>query len=170
MAIPAGSNGHDGGIAAAHSPSAPSRSAACPNGRIRHRTPVNCPGRRRRQRMHVRSFPRRPQQTSRQISPFCMPQLRTQRLLRAAQSGGSERGYQAIFVPLAALISPGYSSMGGQPAVYLYIAALEANARSCRRQGLPGLPWRSGILVRCECRTGLVTPGCEADRRSRRWG
>jgi len=37
------------------------------------------------------------------------------------------RGYQAIFVPLAALSSPGYSPVGGQPAVYLYIAALEAN-------------------------------------------
>jgi len=37
------------------------------------------------------------------------------------------RGYQAIFVPLAALSSPGYSPVGGPPAVYLYIAALEAN-------------------------------------------
>lgn len=43
------------------------------------------------------------------------------------QIGGSVRGYQAIFVPLAALSSPGYSPVGGQPAVYLYIAALEAN-------------------------------------------
>ena len=43
------------------------------------------------------------------------------------QNGGSVRGYQAIFVPLAALSSPGYSPVGGQPAVYLYIAALEAN-------------------------------------------
>ena len=42
------------------------------------------------------------------------------------------RGYQAIFVPLAALSSPGYSPMGGQPAVYLYITALEANCRFCR--------------------------------------
>jgi hypothetical protein len=42
-------------------------------------------------------------------------------------NGGSVRGYQAIFVPLAALSSPGYSPVGGQPAVYLYIAGLEAN-------------------------------------------
>ena len=49
-----------------------------------------------------------------------------------AQNGGSVRGYQAIFVPLAALSSPGYSPMGGQPAVYLYITALEANCRFCR--------------------------------------
>jgi hypothetical protein len=42
-------------------------------------------------------------------------------------NGDSVRGYQAIFVPLAALSSPGYSPMGGQPAVYLYITALEAN-------------------------------------------
>jgi hypothetical protein len=46
---------------------------------------------------------------------------------RTEQIGGSVRGYQAIFVPLAALSSPGYSPVGGQPAVYLYIAALEAN-------------------------------------------
>src|SRR6185437_7175059 len=46
-----------------------------------------------------------------------------------SQLGGSVRGYQAIFVPLAALSSPGYSPMGGQPAVYLYITALEANCR-----------------------------------------
>jgi hypothetical protein len=51
---------------------------------------------------------------------------------QAAQNGGSVRGYQAIFVPLAALSSPGYSPMGGQPAVYLYITALEANCRFCR--------------------------------------
>jgi len=48
------------------------------------------------------------------------------------QNGGSACGYQAIFVPLAALTSPGYSPMGGQPAVYLYIAALQADARYCR--------------------------------------
>jgi hypothetical protein len=50
----------------------------------------------------------------------------------ATHNGGSVRGYQAIFVLLAALSSPGYSPMGGQPAVYLYITALEANCRFCR--------------------------------------
>ena len=39
-------------------------------------------------------------------------------------NGGSARGYQAIFVASATLGSPGYD---GQPAVYLYIAALEVN-------------------------------------------
>jgi hypothetical protein len=43
---------------------------------------------------------------------------------KSAPIGGSARGYQAIFVPLATLTSPGYSPMGGQLAVYLYIAAL----------------------------------------------
>jgi len=47
------------------------------------------------------------------------------------QIGGSARGYQAIFVPSTVLASPGYD---GQPAVYLYIAALEANVLNCRRQ------------------------------------
>ena len=44
-------------------------------------------------------------------------------------SGGSARCYQAIFVPSTALASPGYD---GQPAVYLYIAALEVNVLKCR--------------------------------------
>jgi hypothetical protein len=42
----------------------------------------------------------------------------------ANQNGGFARGYQGIFVPLAALRSSGYGSMDGHPAVYLYIAAL----------------------------------------------
>jgi hypothetical protein len=45
------------------------------------------------------------------------------------QIGGSARGYQALFVPLAALSSPGYSPMEGQPAVYLCIATFGANVR-----------------------------------------
>jgi hypothetical protein len=45
---------------------------------------------------------------------------------------GSARGYYAIFVPSAALVSPGYDN---QPAVYLYIAALEVNVLNCRGQG-----------------------------------
>ena len=43
---------------------------------------------------------------------------------RSVHNGGSVRGYQAIFVPLAAVRSLGYSPPDGQPAVYLYIAAL----------------------------------------------
>ena len=46
-----------------------------------------------------------------------------------AHSSGSARGYQAILMPPAALASPGYD---GQPAVYLYIAALEVNVLNCR--------------------------------------
>jgi hypothetical protein len=48
------------------------------------------------------------------------------------QIGGWARGYQGIFVPSTALASPGYD---GQPAVYLYIAALEVNVLNCRGQG-----------------------------------
>ena len=55
------------------------------------------------------------------------------------QIGGSARGYQAIFVPSAALGSLGWD---GQSAVYLYIAALEVNVLNCRiprvRVGQPG--------------------------------
>jgi hypothetical protein len=49
--------------------------------------------------------------------------------------GGLARGYQAIFVPLAAFSSSCYDSMDGQPAVYLYIAALEVNVLNCRDEG-----------------------------------
>jgi len=64
---------------------------------------------------------RRPDRSFGTPSPACPP------ITTSVQLGGSVRGYQAIFVPLAALSSPGYSPVGGQPAVYLYIAALEAN-------------------------------------------
>ena len=40
--------------------------------------------------------------------------------------------------------------------VYLCIAAACRNARSCRQQGLPGLPWCAGVLVRRACRRGTV--------------
>jgi hypothetical protein len=63
------------------------------------------------------------------------PPLTSAERLPAAPNGGSVRGYQAIFVPLAALSSPGYSPVGGQPAVYLYIAALEANCPLMPRTG-----------------------------------
>jgi hypothetical protein len=62
-----------------------------------------------------------------QINPICAAAPINRSPLARLQNGGSVRGYQAIFVPLAALSSPGYSPVGGQPAVYLYIAALEAN-------------------------------------------
>jgi hypothetical protein len=52
--------------------------------------------------------------------------------IRAGDNGGSARCYQAIFVPSTALASPGYD---GQPAVYLYIAALEVNVLNCRIPG-----------------------------------
>jgi hypothetical protein len=42
-AMPAGSSGQDQGIAARHSLSTSSQSAAAANGRIRHRTPVSIP-------------------------------------------------------------------------------------------------------------------------------
>ena len=50
----------------------------------------------------------------------------------ADQNGGYACGYQAIFVPLAALSSLGYGPMDGQATVYLYIAALEVNVLNCR--------------------------------------
>jgi len=56
--------------------------------------------------------------------------LRPSQQAGSRQIGGSACGYQAIFVPSTALASPGYD---GQPAVYLYIAALEVNVLNCRQ-------------------------------------
>jgi hypothetical protein len=55
----------------------------------------------------------------------------------------------------------GYGPMDGQPAVYLYIAALEVNVLNCRGQGLPGCRG-AGVLVRRARRTGPVTLDGEA--------
>jgi hypothetical protein len=61
--------------------------------------------------------------------PFCAPPADRTEGIVSIQNGGSARCYQAIFVPSTALASPGYD---GQPAVYLYIAALEVNVLNCR--------------------------------------
>jgi hypothetical protein len=50
---------------------------------------MNCPGRRHRQRMHVRSFPRRPRETSRQINLICARLLMSPENPAAAPNGGS---------------------------------------------------------------------------------
>ena len=43
------------------------------------------------------------------------------------------------------------------PGLHIYTPqSWTKNARSCRRQGLPGLPWRAGVPVRRACRTGTV--------------
>jgi hypothetical protein len=56
--------------------------------------------------------------------PFGAPAAIRGRDTLSVPSGGSARGYQAIFVASATLGSPGYD---GQPAAYLYITALEVN-------------------------------------------
>src|SRR5439155_3719170 len=66
----------------------------------------------------------------------------------AYRLGGYARGYQALFVPLAALSSPGYSPMDGQPAVCLCIAAFGVNVRFCRRQRGLGLDSRRAMFAR----------------------
>jgi len=50
----------------------------------------------------------------------------------SAQNGESARGYQAIFLPLAALSSPGHGPIDGWPSVHPYIAAVEVNVLNCR--------------------------------------
>jgi hypothetical protein len=67
--------------------------------------------------------------SARQNGRFCTFRTGPPEAPPARQNGGSARGYQAIFVPSATLASPGYD---GQPAVYLYIAALEVNVLNCR--------------------------------------
>jgi hypothetical protein len=60
----------------------------------------------------------------------------------ATPNGGSARGYQAILVPLAAVSTPGYGPTDGQPAEYLYIAALEVNVLNCRDEVRRGVRLR----------------------------
>jgi hypothetical protein len=85
------------------------------------------------------------------------------------QNGGSVRGYQAIFVPLAALSNPGYSPMGGQPAVYLYVTALEANCPLLPPTGSSRPPWHWHLCPQVHAGRGRHPDG-EADRRLRRKG
>ncbi len=51
---------------------------------------------------------------------------------RAGDNGGTVRGYQGIFVALAAQQSRLWTNRTVSPAVYLYIAALGANVLNCR--------------------------------------
>jgi hypothetical protein len=67
------------------------------------------------------------------IIPIWAPPLARLHAAAGVQLGGSARGYQAIFVSLADLSSPGYGPIDGQPAVYVYIAAIEVNVLNCRR-------------------------------------
>jgi hypothetical protein len=52
------------------------------------------------------------------------------------------RGYQAIFVPLAALSSPGYSPVGGQPAVYFSLSHKHSTFAVFSVRVSPGDTWR----------------------------
>ena len=49
---------------------------------------------------------------------ICAHQRRRRSTHATVQNGGSVRGYQAIFVPLAAVRSLGYSPLDGQPAIW----------------------------------------------------
>lgn len=59
--------------------------------------------------------------------------MRFQRSLAIRPNSSANRRsgarYHAIFVPSTALASPGYD---GQPAAYLYVAALDVNVLNCR--------------------------------------
>ena len=80
-----------------------------------------------------------------------------------APIGGSARGYQAIFVASATLGSPAYD---GQPAVYLYIAALEVNVLNCRMASVCG--WVCYGLAAAAMRWWLkpVREGCVSAERA----
>src|SRR5512140_1001494 len=78
-----------------------------------------------------------------QKTPSCAAATAARPRSRTKQIGGSARGYRAIFVPSTALASPGYD---GQPAVYLYIAALEVNVLNAADR------------VFLDCRGALASP------------
>jgi hypothetical protein len=68
-----------------------------------------------------------------QITPLCAQPITSDNLQQSAQTGGTARGYQAIFVPLAALSSPSYGAQWtvSQPYIYAEQFCTE-NARFCR--------------------------------------
>ena len=72
------------------------------------------------------------QRQQRADHPFRRTIHRRAQIPITVHNGGSARGYQAILVPLAAVSTPGYGPTDGQPAEYLYIAALEVNVLNCR--------------------------------------
>ena len=85
--------------------------------------------------------------------------------LVAEHIGGSARGYQESFVPLARIAVPVTTWLQPRRAVYFYIAALEATVRFCRC--VCGLNSRSAVLwpgVAGCCRRGgggLGEPGVQ---------
>ena len=69
-----------------------------------------------------RRWARRPCEYPAQITQFGTAPSGRRVGQAADQNGGSVRGYQAIFVPLAALSSPSYGPMDGQPTVYFSLS------------------------------------------------
>ena len=83
-----------------------------------------------------------------------------------ARNGGSVCGYRDFFATPAGTAVPGTTRRQPRRTVYLYIAVLGVNARSCRRQGLPGRNGTGTSVRRC-MPDGVRHPDGEADRRSR---
>ena len=82
--------------------------------------------------------------------------------INPAPNGGTARGYEGNVVPLTALASHGYGPMDGQPAVYLYIAALEVNVLNCRVEGISASSTRVALacgFILAVTRTGVLNPG-----------
>ena len=91
-------------------------------------------------------------------------------------NGGSARGYQGIFMPLAALSSPDYDPMDGSAKAHIYTsphlrqtsstAADRVPGRSALASGLPSVRggWRPGgadarqPMRACRSRAGLAMP------------
>jgi hypothetical protein len=67
-----------------------------------------------------------------QIDLFGVSATRTKDTRLAEHIGGSARGYQGDLCAVTPLSCPGDGPIDGHPAVYLYIAALEANVLNCR--------------------------------------
>ena len=94
------------------------------------------------------------------------PRATRDQLLRASRTAGPRAVIKSSSHHWQSRLRP---SRHAAVPVYLCSAALGANARFCRRQGLPGCRG-AGILVRRACCRSPVAAGGEADRGSRREG
>jgi hypothetical protein len=74
----------------------------------------------------------------------------------AAPNDRKPRGYRKDHRDASRPVAPGQLNMR-PPGLHIYASrSCTENARTCRRQGLPGLPWCAGVPVRRACRTEAV--------------
>jgi hypothetical protein len=93
----------------------------------------------------------------RQDQPVLNPLQQSCPLPLGAPNGGRRAVITGTFAMSASRQTRGRSACSRPPGLNIYAPqSCTENARSCCRQGLPGLPWCAGVPVRRACRTGTV--------------